>query len=179
MTPISQRVLVNALKELDSVLPGPLELLVGGGAAMIALYRETEVTHDVDAMPIRSSRSYDELKPYFVRVAEKLDLPKDWITPYFQTFTHVLPPDYVRRTKEMFSGKKLRCIALGPEDLLVMKLMAGRQKDDRHIRRLMKWPAIEFSVVEKRLEELAGQDVRGAREALDRLDDLKEALGIG
>lgn len=145
---------------------------------MVAAYGETEATHDIDAVPLKSKRSFDELKPYFQKVAKELDLSKDWINPFFATFTHVLPADYLSRTREFFHGKQMVCVALGPEDLLIMKLMAGRQKDDRHIRRLLKRKNFRHSLVEQQLEDLSQKNLAGAKAALDRLDEFKSDLGV-
>jgi len=178
MKMFDKKMFFRALGELDRLLPAPLALLVGGAAALIAAYEETEVTKDVDAVPLKSKLTFEELKPFLLIVAEKLDLPKDWMNPYFESYTHLLPADYESRTREIFSGKNLRCLALGPEDLLIMKLMAGRQKDERHIRRLLRSKDVRLTLVENRLEELSDQCMKGASEALGRFDEVKSDLEI-
>jgi hypothetical protein len=145
---------------------------------MALAYGEVEATKDFDAVPLRSKLSFDEMKPFILQVANELDLPKDWINSYFQSFTYVLPTDYLTRLRPIFKGKRLRCVALGAEDLLVMKIMAARLKDDRHIRRLMKREDIDLTIVEKRLEELAKEGISGASLAVDRFDEFKSDLAI-
>ncbi len=177
-TGLSRKILLRAFSILDQKLPDKIDLLIGGGAAMVIAYGETEATYDVDGIPIKSVLSFEQLKPFMFKVAEELELPKDWINPYFHSYTHVLPADYRNRIREIFSGKELNCFVLGPEDLLIMKLMAGRQKDDRHVRRLLKIKGIKLDIIEGQLEKLKQRLIHGAEEALDRLDDFKNDLGI-
>ena len=145
---------------------------------MVAAYGETESTHDIDAIPIQSKLSFEEIKLYVLQVAEKLDLSPDWINPYFNSFTHALPLDYMQRTQKIFEGKKIRCMVLGPEDLLIMKLMAGRQKDERHSRRLLKRNNIDLLLVEKQLEVLVNRSIPKSKEALDLFDELKSDMEL-
>jgi hypothetical protein len=37
-------------------------------------------------------------------VAHELDIPADWLNPYFATFTHVLPMDFEARLTTVFEG---------------------------------------------------------------------------
>lgn len=74
----------------------------------------------------------------------------------------------------MFSGKNLKVTALGPEDLLIMKFMAGRKKDMSHIRFLIKKKA-DLKIVDKRLDELLqGPFKEEAQKALELFDEVTE-----
>lgn len=99
------------------------------------------------------------------------DLAPDWMNPYFETYTHVLPSDYGSRLKEVFAGERLRVMALGLEDLLIMKCFAGREKDVGHARALLK-RGPDLALVDGRIQQLIEKGIQGAREAGDFFDDL-------
>ena len=79
---------------------------------------------------------------------------------------------------KLYKGDCLEVLVLGPEDLLIMKLHAGRPKDDTHIRRLLKTQKINLGFVEDHLHELIDKNIPGSEKALDRLDQYLEDLGI-
>jgi hypothetical protein len=158
-----------AFQAVDRLLDRPVTLIVGGGTAMMLAYDLPVRTMDVDAYP-REGR-LDDIQPVIRSVAKQLGLPPDWINPYFETFAYVLPADYAARLRPVFQGKRLAALALGVEDLLVMKCFAGREKDVSHARALLKRDP-DLSVVERRLQELADRGVPGAQDALDFFDDL-------
>lgn len=163
-----------AFRALDRLLSKPLTLIVGGGTAMMLAYRLPVRTLDVDAYPVEAP--LDDILPAVRAVAKEHGLPPDWINPYFETFAHVLPPDYGTRLRPIFEGQRLRARALGAEDLLVMKCFAGREKDVSHARALLKRNP-DLGVVERRLQELADRGVAGAQGALDFYDDLGGGAG--
>jgi hypothetical protein len=172
-TLLTGEILQKAFDALDEALPGPVDLVVGGGTAMMLAYRIPVRTTDVDAYPVKMTPS--ELDPYVKQVARKQKLPGDWLNPHYATFAHVLPPGYSGRLRDVFVGKKLRARALGPEDLLVMKCFAGRAKDVAHARALLKLKP-DLALVEAHIESLMEKRVPRAQEALDFLDDLREQL---
>lgn len=65
-------------------------------------------------------------------------------------------------------------MALGVEDLLVMKCFAAREKDVGHARALLKRNP-DRGLVERQLQSLADRRIPGAQDALDFYDDLVEA----
>lgn len=167
-----------AFKLLDQHLRQPLKLLVAGGAAMILEYGHPEGTRDVDALSFQGFDKIEDIKEAIQAVAVELHIDADWINPYFGNFTFVLPKDYPSRLRNSFAGKHLSVVVLGPEDLLIMKLHAGRPKDDAHIRRLLKTQKIELQIVENQLQRLIDQGISGAERAAERLDDYLEDLGL-
>jgi len=160
-----------AFEAVDRLLGRPITLIVGGGTAMMLAYRLPVRTMDVDAYPREGS--LEEIQPVVRAVAKELGLPPDWINPHFETFAYVLPSDYGTRLRPVFEGARLRALALGVEDLLVMKCFAGREKDVSHARALLKRKP-DLSLVERRLQELLDRGVPGAQDALDFLDDVTE-----
>lgn len=170
--PLDARQLERAFSALDALLPRPVTLIVGGGTAMMLAYQLPVRTTDVDAYP--RDGHLDELRDPILAVATAQGLAKDWINPWFETFAYVLPADYGTRLRPVFRGERLEVVALGVEDLLVMKCFAGREKDVSHARALLR-RSPDLRVVERRLQELADKGVKGAPDALDFFDDLTGA----
>jgi len=158
-----------AFRALDARVEAPVTLIVGGGTAMMLAYGLPVRTRDVDAYT--ATGHLDDLAPALRDVARELGLSSDWLNPYFETFTHVLPPDYGSRLREVFAGGRVRVMALGVEDLLIMKCFAGREKDVGHARALLK-KGPDLALVDGRIQQLIEKGIKGAREAGDFLDDL-------
>ena len=159
----------RAFRALDAGLDGPLTLIVGGGTAMMLAHGIPVRTRDVDAYTARGH--LDDVGPLLRKVAVEVGLPSDWLNPWFETFAHVLPADYGTRLQEVFSGAHMRVMALGVEDLLVMKCFAGRDKDVGHARALLR-KGPDLAIVDSRIQQLIEKGIKGAREAGDFLDDL-------
>lgn len=172
--PLTEEALRSAFAELDAQLERPATLIVGGGTAMMLGYGLPVRTADVDAYP--RDVPFGELQPAIRAVAKRRGLAPDWVNPHYETFAHVLPPDYGSRLKPIFRGEKLEVSALGVEDLLVMKCFAGREKDVGHARALLR-RGPDLGIVERRLQELAEKRVKGAQDALDFFDDLQGGEG--
>ena len=169
--PLTEQVLRDAFRELDSLLERPVSLVVGGGTAMMLAYGLPVRTADVDAYP--RDAAFESIQPAVRAVAKRLGLAPDWVNPHYETFAHVLPSDYGARLRPVFSGTSLEVSALGVEDLLVMKCFAGREKDVGHARALLRRKP-DLRIVERRLQELAERRVKGAQDALDFFDDVQE-----
>ncbi len=166
----------RALARLDQLLDHPIHLVIGGGGAMVLAYGIPLHTQDVDAFPVRPGE-LRAIQDRAVAVAKELDIEPDWLNQHFETFTHVLPRDYASRLRSVHAGRWLRADALGPEDLLIMKCMAGREKDRPHARRLMKEP-MDLSIVDRQLSELATRRIPKADRACDFFDDLRNEVGL-
>lgn len=145
-------------------------ILVGGASALVGAYGYANSTEDVDGIPLQSSM--DEIAEELEAVAKALKLPADWLNPYYQTFAIYLPKDYKNRVKTIFKKDSLLVDALGAEDITIMKLMAGRAKDQSHILFLKKQAHMDLTIIEKRLEELIEIYPGVAQKALNMFDDL-------
>ncbi len=163
----------EALRRLDGKLSGDFRLVVGGGAAMAIAYDHPLATKDVDAFLAKGADRLAELAQASHEVAREMDIAADWLNPYYETFAFVLPPDYPARLRAVFRGRHVEVLALGPEDLLIMKCFAHRQKDVGHARALVKLAA-DLDVVERRLSELMDKGYPGAEAAADFFDDLRD-----
>ena len=157
---------------LDTKLKSSLTLIVGGGGALVMAYAFPLATEDVDAFS--KEREIPLLKEIIEEVAEELSVAHDWLNPYFSTFTGVLPQNYSLRLREIFSGNHLKAFALGPEDLLLMKCFAGRDKDIPHAKALLKVKGIDLEIVEERIEELIEQRYPRSHKARDFFDDITQ-----
>jgi hypothetical protein len=164
----------QALTALDHVVNRKFTLIVGGGGAMVLAHKFPLATYDIDAIP--KDLAIDDLDPFIKIVAEKLKIPVDWLNPYYSAFTSVLPEDYETRLIEVFGGKNLTALALGKEDLLIMKCFAHRAKDIPHARALVRAGA-NHDIVEDQFEKLKHRSTKGCAEAIEFFDhicDLEE-----
>ena len=166
----------RALRKLDKKINRPLNLLVGGGGALVLGHQMPLSTLDIDAIPFRSDWTVGQLDKKVKEVARKLDIPPDWLNPHFVTFSYVLPGDYDKRLISIYKGKHLNAFALGAEDLLILKCFAGRAKDVGHARFLMK-KCENIRFVEKHLEKMLEDRIPKAQDALDFFDEIKSSLG--
>ena len=169
--------MLKALGTLDVRVPEPLQLLIGGGAAFVLGHQITLATQDIDAVPYKSKLSAADLDPHVKAVAQTLKIPSDWLNPYYGTFTYSLPKDYGNRLVTVFEGKKIRAVALGKEDLLIMKCFAGREKDMPHAGQLLK-KGVNIPLVREHLHQCLREKLPRAQEACDFFYDLCEQLGI-
>lgn len=108
-----------------------------------------------------------------------MGLSSDWLNSYYNSFKHYLPTDYNSRLVGVFSAEKIKVDRLGIEDLIVMKLMAGRNKDYTHIKQLLKNNSCQLSIIEERILELKSLHKDRATKALNLFDKRLEEGGYG
>jgi hypothetical protein len=171
--PLDAQGMINALKLLDKELNAKARLVVGGGAAMVLAYNHPLATQDVDAFAARGGLRIVDLDAAAKKVAASEGIAPDWLNSHFDTFTAVLPGDYATRLRRVFTGSHLEVEALSPEDLLIMKCFAGRDKDLPHARKLLRI-ADDLSIVDKQLALLVEKRYPGAQKAADFFDDLRD-----
>jgi predicted nucleotidyltransferase len=164
-----------ALELFDIKLKRPLRLIMGGGAAMLLMYHHPAATADVDAVPY-PYRSMFEFEEIIQEIAKERGLPLDWLNPHFTDFTYVLPDDCMNRLKPYFKGQYLVVDCFGPEDMIVMKCMAGRAKDRTHLRKLIRIRGVDLALVEDHLAKLQKDGLENAHSALALLEELKDEL---
>ena len=143
---------------------------------MTLAYEHPLATQDVDAFAIRTGVPLASIAERARSVADALHIGFDWLNSHFETFAHVLPRDYATRLVPVFRGRHLQVDALGPEDLLVMKCFAGRDKDRPHARKLLRL-ARNPEIVDARIAELIDKRIPGAEAAADTFDDLRDEVG--
>lgn len=173
---LDKELALKALQCLDQALEKNglpyTRMTVGGGASMLLAHGFPGKTNDVDAVPTKGA-AFEEIKSLAEEIAKELGIAHDWLNPYYQTFTVYLPADAKDRTTVIYNGRSLVVESLGPEDVLIMKLMAGRSKDRAHIKHLLRKSKMDLSVVENRLQALKDQNLykKEAIKALDLLDE--------
>lgn len=171
--PLSAKIMKLAFSALDKKIQKDVTLIMGGGGAMILAHQYPLATTDVDAIP--KGMEIDELDPYVKAVALELNLPGDWLNPYFSTFSHTLPSDFSQRLIRVFNGEYLKVDSLGKEEMLIMKCFAHRDKDVGHAKQLIKLGA-DLKLVERQIESLRAKKIPDTQAALDFLDDILEQL---
>lgn len=128
-TPFTKGNLNEYLKELAKEfrkLNGtkmPAEIILIGGAAILAGYGFREMTYDIDAVIVASSA----MKEAINRVGDRLDLPNGWLNTDFKntnSYSDKLPAVSVYY-KTFSNILTVRIVAA--EYLIAMKLMSGRQ----------------------------------------------------
>src|SRR4051812_5571380 len=101
MGPLTAEIMKRALARLDQLIElsfsqngrsGEIQLIMGGGGAMILAHGFPLSTTDIDAVP--KGMDIVELDPLVKQIAEEQKIPYDWLNPYFSTFVHTLPSDY-------------------------------------------------------------------------------------
>lgn len=144
---------------------------------MVLAYGHPLATQDVDAFAARGGLRMADLDRMAKEVAAELDIEPDWLNSHFESFTGVLPNDYADRLRTVYEGQHLRVDALGPEDLLIMKCFAGRDKDRAHARRLLHI-ASDLELVDRHLSHLVEHRYPRAEQAADYFDDLRDDEGV-
>lgn len=140
--------------------PEVVEIVIAGGAAgmMLGVWAPQRVTEDcdiVDMTPAIQPRS--AVMRAAQETAEFLGWSADWLNDHFMTFGSLdtLPDGWRARCQPIGLFGKLRVTSLGRQDLLAMKLYAGRPQDVDDLR--------------SQGESLAPGDLQFMREYLDSL----------
>ncbi len=123
---LSRREILVALNALAEELKhdSPVEVVIGGGAALVLLYGAREATKDVDALRI-STPDAARVRAAASRVAGSLDLPEDWLNDGAKGYLHGLLPGEI-----VFESPSLVVRSVAPQQLLAMKLSAWRDDVD-------------------------------------------------
>jgi len=100
----------------------PAELILIGGAAILANYGFRAMTYDIDAVISASSAMKDAIN----RVGDKFNLPNGWLNSDF-TKTKSYSPNLRRYSKYYKTFSNILTIrTISAEYLIAMKLMSGR-----------------------------------------------------
>lgn len=173
---MDKQIMFRAFRVLDGKLKVDVQIVVGGGAAMLLAHGIPLTTMDVDGLPVHTQMTLAELDSLVKNVARELKISPHWFNSYFSTFTYTIPPDYEKRLKEIYRGKRLKVSAFGVDDLLIMKSFSGREKDVGHTRALIQKGA-NLNFVDGYIQKLKDKGVPGAGEALDFLDEIRDQVG--
>ena len=133
-----------------------MEILIVGGAAglLTGQLAAAYTTGDVDMVRCHLAKDHDAVLEAAVAVARRLGtLPPAWLNTDAGLFAWTLPRTWRRRAVEVVRSGRLRVLAAGRFDLIVMKFLAHRPQDMEHLQQLAPTPA-ERGRVTTHLEKL-------------------------
>ena len=120
----------DALSEEFSRGADRAEIVVVGGAALVLLFGARETTKDVDACFLKPDAS--QVRAAAARVAQRLDLPEDWLNDGAKGFLVGVTSGEV-----LYESPFLIARAASLPQLLAMKLSAWRDAIDRDDAKLL------------------------------------------
>jgi hypothetical protein len=140
--------------------PSRVEIVIAGGAAgmLLGIWSADRVTEDCDVVDISPAvQPRRAILQAAGEAAEEIGLNPDWLNDHFMTFgaLDTLPDDWRKRCVKIETFGKLEISCLGRQDLLAMKLYAGRAQD--------------IMDVYAQIQSLRAQDVAFMRDYLDSL----------
>jgi len=137
--------LAERLNRLDEALTDPLDLILVGGAAVVALVKGAEATRDIDL--IRTT-GFDKLSRSpegraVIALSESLG-----VSARSDGFEVYLPERWRERSREMsaLAGERIRVFVPRPEDLAVMKVFRFHAKDQADIELLTSLPDFDIDL---------------------------------
>jgi hypothetical protein len=132
----------TALNALGERLRTRTDIVVGGAGALILTGELPRATSDFDVL--YSDPDMGQLQEDIRAVADRLNLTPGWLNGSIQSYLDVLPPDYQTRLRTLPTRGKLHIALLHRQDIIVMKLFAGRPRDLNDV-----------AILQPTLEELA------------------------
>jgi len=127
--------LKERLNTLDQALDAPLDLIIVGGAAVVALVEHAEATRDIDLIRTEGYRELSRSPEgrVILDLAEELGL-----SDRSDSFEVHLPESWKERCRHSpeLSGKHISVFVPCPEDLAVMKVFRFNTKDQTDIEKL-------------------------------------------
>lgn len=132
-----------------------VELLLVGAAAGIltgALPRQ-RVTLDCDVMLYVPQNALGAVEHAAEAIATELGLPATWLNSDVQIRGDTLPDDWQARSVLILDTPRMKILAVHRQDLLAMKVLAGRPKDIEDIR-CMKPSMFDWGFVRKYIANL-------------------------
>jgi hypothetical protein len=118
--------------------PGAVEIVIAGGAAgmLLGIWSSDRVTEDCDIVEISPPTQPRRAVMQAARdAADAIGLSPDWLNDHFMTFgtLDTLPDGWRQRCVKIDTFGKLEVTSVGRQDLLAMKLYAGRTQDIQDI----------------------------------------------
>jgi hypothetical protein len=88
------------------------------------VYRDT-----ADGDAIETTPKLSTLQRYLDEVADELGVRPDWLNDAVRAYRDLLPPDFPGRLQRIGVFGNLTVDAIGRQDLILMKIAAGRARD--------------------------------------------------
>ena len=131
-----KQAMTRALRLTGSKLdwPSAVEIVIAGGAAgmLLGIWSSDRVTEDCDIVEISPPTQPRRAVMQAAReAAVEIGLSPDWLNDDFMTFgtLDTLPDGWRQRCVKIGTFGKLEVTSVGRQDLLAMKLYAGRSQD--------------------------------------------------
>jgi len=119
--------LSEAFAALGDRLQTPVCVTIGGAGALILSGDLHRATADCDVL--RSLPDIGQVLGDIRAVATRCGLPSGWLNGSAQSYAEILPPDYETRLRSLPAVGHLQVMVIHRQDMLVMKLYAGRPRD--------------------------------------------------
>lgn len=142
---------LRAFAALGARLGTPAEIVVAGGSALLLLGIIDRSTADADT--VSSHPKLSTLARDVSAVADELGLAPSWLNDGVTAYRDLLPPDFPSRTVVVGRFGQLSVRVLGRQDLIVMKMAAGRPRDLDDLRALAP-TAAEVAFVDEQLSRI-------------------------
>lgn len=169
--PMDANALRTALTSFSKTVREPVELVLGGSAALVLVGHLHRQTADSDV--VASNPDLGRLQNAIRSVEESDQLPPGWLNGSIQSYTHVLPPDYRQRClpfPPFVAPHPMRVLLVSRRDILVMKFYAQRARDIDDIEQLIP-TASELAFVAAQLTRIALHEPEKAEQMQQLLDD--------
>jgi hypothetical protein len=171
---LDRRHLAEAFAVLGARLQKPSRVLIGGAGALILGGELQRATVDCDVL--LSQPDIGQLQADIRAVAEHCGLVGGWLNGSAQTYAEILPPDYESRLHSLPMFGRLQVMVLHRQDVIVMKLFAGRPRDLADIAALVP-TAAELEFARRELPRLTRIDPARTDRMRDVLDGFSHAKG--
>lgn len=169
---LTRRRMLDALGRLGDHLRDAsvvADLHIVGGAVMVTEYGARDATADVDAFDYRPHGAVERAAAL---VAKEMGLPRSWLNQQASVF---VPRGASWRRSSSFDHPNLHVYAIAPEQLLAMKVQAGRPTDAEDIATLCGLLGIESVAEVERLTRAAFPDDEPSRRGLELAADVLSA----
>jgi hypothetical protein len=164
--------LATAFAVLGARLPRPTRVVIAGAGALVLGGQLKRATTDCDV--VLAQPDMGQLQEHIHAVAERLGLVGGWLNGSAQTYVEILPTDYESRLHSLPAYGRLQVLVLDRQDVLVMKLFAGRPRDLADVTALAPTSA-EFAFARAQLPRLHLIDSARTERMRAVLDDLADA----
>lgn len=170
MTPrkMSRDTLWNALSALGRRAPGPVSIVLGGSAALILTDDLPRPTDDGDV--VTSVPEVGDLQSLIREIAGSEGLPAGWLNGSIQSYTYVLPADYMSRLIAIPPFGRLQVRLLSRRDVILMKVYGMRPRDIEDLDAIHP-NADELAFVRTQLPRIGAKEAHKAREMAEFLDE--------
>jgi hypothetical protein len=169
---LDKKRLSEAFAALGGQLREPTQLLIGGAGALILRGELQRATTDCDVL--RSRPDIGRLQSAIHAVAVRCGLVGGWLNGSAQTYAEIVPPDFESRVHSMPAFDRLQVLILDRQDVMVMKLFAGRPRDLADIAALAPTTS-ELQFARRELLRLKAIDEERSERMSAMLDELSHA----